>query len=170
MTPQSFAKLSREKMAAELRRLGIVHGQNSSKAELLAYFREWYSAQAPSLADHLDESTDRRATGRARLQVEIGIRTETNFFVGFSGDLSEGGIFVATVSLLAIGTPLTVSFSFPPNIEIEAEGVVAWTREGAAFDSDLEAGMGIRFTRLSPSALAAIQEFMRHREPIFYTE
>ncbi len=170
MTPKAFAKLPKEKMFAELRRLGIVHGQGNTKAELVSYFREWHAAQAPSLEQQLDDVTERRETLRARLQVEIGVRTKTNFFVSFSGDISEGGIFVATVSLLPIGTPVSLSFSFPGGIDVEADGEVAWTRQGVAFDSDLEAGMGIRFTHVSGDGFAAIREFMRIREPIFYAD
>jgi uncharacterized protein (TIGR02266 family) len=170
VTPERFAKLPKDKMFAELRQRGIVHGQGNTKAELVRYFREWYAAQAPSLDALLDDATERREARRARIDVEIGIRTETNFFVGFSGDISEGGIFVATVSLLPIGTSVTVSFSFPGGIDVEVEGEVAWTREGVEFDTDVEPGMGIRFSLVSRDALAAIREFMRVREPIFYAD
>jgi uncharacterized protein (TIGR02266 family) len=169
MTPKTFAKLPKQQMFAELRRLGIVHGEGNSKAELVRYFEEWFLAQAPPEFP-VDEATERRSSHRARIEVEIGIRTETNFFVGFSGDLSEGGIFVATVSLLPTGTPVSLSFSFPGGIRVDAEGEVAWTREGVAFDSELEPGMEIRFTHVSSDAVAAIQEFMKIREPIFHAD
>jgi uncharacterized protein (TIGR02266 family) len=170
VTPEAFAKLPKEKMFAELRRQGIVHGQGSSKAELVTYYREWHAAQAASSEPQADAVTERRSALRARIEVEIDVRTETNFFVGFSGDISEGGIFVATVSLLPMGTAVALSFSFPGGIVVEAAGEVAWTRQGVAFDSDLESGMGIRFTDVSADAFAAIQEFMRIREPIFHAD
>ncbi len=167
MTPDDFAKLTKEEMFAELRWRGIVHGQGNTKAELTSYYREWFtelSEPPPKVED------ERRQAHRARIAVEIGLRTETNFFVGFSGDVSEGGIFLTTVSLLPIGTAVTLSFSFPGGLEVEAEGEVAWTRQGVTFDSELSAGMGIRFTRLSDEALATIQEFASIREPIFHDD
>jgi uncharacterized protein (TIGR02266 family) len=164
-------------MFAELRRLGIIHGQGSSKAELVKYYMEWHAMQnaASELTIEIEEveegeEDDRRQAHRAEVSVEIGLRTETNFFVGFSGDISEGGIFVTTVALLPIGTSVALSFSFPGGIQVEAEGEVAWTRQGVAFDSDLSAGMGIRFTRLKDEAFTAIQEFASIREPIFHDD
>jgi uncharacterized protein (TIGR02266 family) len=178
MTPEDFATLTKEAMFAELRRLGIVHGQGNSEEQLVTYYREWYAtltedAEGPpepaTPAKPVNEAERRRAH-RAQINVEIGLRTETNFFVGFSGDISEGGILITTVALLPIGTAVKLTFSFPGGLEVEAEGDVAWTREGVAFDSDLEPGMGIRFTHLSDAALAAIQEFASIREPIFYAD
>jgi uncharacterized protein (TIGR02266 family) len=129
----------------------------------------------PEEARELEDATrnaeaERRKTQRVQIRVEIGLRTETNFFVGFSGDVSEGGILVTTVALLPIGTSVKLSFSFPGGLEVEAEGEVAWTRQGVTFDSELNAGMGIRFTHLSEDALAAIQEFASIREPIFHDD
>jgi uncharacterized protein (TIGR02266 family) len=174
MTPEDFARLPRKEKFAELRRLGIVHGQANSDEELLGYYREWFSrSEAFSdevVTEKVEPDPERRINDRAQINVEIGLRTETNFFVGFSGDISEGGLFLTTVSLLPIGTPVTLSFTFPGGIEIEAEGRVAWTREGVTFDSELNAGMGIRFTRLSDEALSAIQEFTSVREPIFHAD
>jgi len=169
MTPEDFAHLTRLEMFIELRQRGIVHGEANSEAELVAYYREWHQMRSEPPPEP-EEATERRTFQRAQINVEIGLRTETNFFVGFSGDISEGGILISTVSLLPIGTWVTLSFSFPGGVEIEAEGEVAWTREGTAFDSDLNAGMGIRFTHLSDEALAAIQEFASIREPIFHAD
>jgi uncharacterized protein (TIGR02266 family) len=174
MTPDDFAKLPRKKKFAELRRLGIVHGKGNSEEELVDYYREWYS-KLEAFSDEISTAKveiepERRTDDRAQINVEIGLRTETNFFVGFSGDISQGGLFLTTVSLLPVGTPVTLSFTFPGGIEIEARGRVAWTRQGVTFDSELSAGMGIRFTHLTPIATAAIKEFMSIREPIFHDD
>ncbi len=178
-TPEAFAKLSKKKMIGQLKSVGIDRGKNSKKDALVKAYRDWYEASgSPSVPEAADDGRDgaapavvedeRRKSPRAQINVEIGLQTETNFFVGFSGDISEGGIFVTTVSLLAIDTAVTLSFAFPGGIEIQAEGVVAWTREGLTFDSNLNTGMGIRFTRLDDAALAAIKEFTSIREPIFH--
>ncbi len=174
-TPDDFARLSKKEMLAELRRLGIAGGKRKKKkTALVSFYRKWYGEESSEVDEEDVRSEpapqERRATPRKRIEVEIGLQTETNFFVGFSGDISEGGIFVTTVTILPIGTSVTCSFAFPGGIEVEAEGDVAWTREGYAFDSDLRAGMGIRFTKLSDEALAAIKEFTSIREPIFYDE
>jgi uncharacterized protein (TIGR02266 family) len=146
--------------------------QASAKSEPPQASAESEPSQASAESEPPQASVDdeRRSKPRRKINVEIGLQTETNFFVGFSGDISEGGIFVTTVTLLPVGTAVMLSFSFPGGIEVEAEGQVAWTREGAAFDSDLLTGMGIRFTQLNDAALAAIQEFVSIREPIFYDD
>lgn len=171
-TPEAFGQLTKKEMLAHMRRLGIEHGKRKKKTGLMSLYRDWYGASATTPDTRAVAITDeeRRTTKRTKINVEIGLRTETNFFVGFSGDISEGGIFVTTVTLLPVGTSVSLSFSFPGGIEIEADGDVAWTREGAAFDSELSSGMGIRFTHLGEPALAAIHEFTSIREPIFYDD
>src|SRR5262249_21126741 len=39
---------------------------------------------------------------REKLEANVGATTESNFFVGFSGDISEGGVFVATYLTLSV--------------------------------------------------------------------
>ncbi len=55
-------------------------------------------------------------------------------------------------------------------MELDVEGEVAWTRQGVTFDSELSAGIGVRFTDLSAEALTAIKEFTSLREPIFHAD
>jgi uncharacterized protein (TIGR02266 family) len=169
LAPELFAKLTEEKMLAEFKRLGLMHGQSDTLTELVVFYRDWFRGRAAAAAEaEAKRDKERRTATRVNINVEIGLRTETNFFLGFSGDISEGGVFVSTVSLLPIGTTVTLMFSFPGGIEVEADGEVAWIREGTAFDSDLVAGVGIHFTRINKKALAAVKEFIDVREPIFY--
>ena len=120
--------------------------------------------------EEIVERIERRENPRVSLEVEIGFHSETNFFVGFSADISEGGIFVATVNLLPRGTHVKLEFTLPNDAEVHVEGTVAWVRERVSFDSDLQQGMGIAFTDLDTRALLAIQEYMELREPLFHED
>ena len=98
------------------------------------------------------------------------MRSESNFYTGFSDDISEGGLFVATYSLLPVGARLTVSFGLPSGEEILAEAEVRWVRDPMLGDMSLSPGMGVRFTSLAPEQLTAIRKFMDVRQPMFYDE
>src|SRR5207237_787078 len=40
----------------------------------------------------------------ARMQAEVDFESDSNFYSGFSSDVGEGGLFVATVNLVEPGT------------------------------------------------------------------
>ena len=39
-----------------------------------------------------------RSSQRIKLEAKVTLRSQTNFFVGFSENISEGGIFISTES------------------------------------------------------------------------
>ncbi|MDH5493816.1 MAG: PilZ domain-containing protein [Myxococcales bacterium] len=115
-------------------------------------------------------ASDRRREVRERIDVELGLHSETNFFTGFGGDVSEGGIFVATYERLPVGAELTVHLVLPSGYALSALGRVRWVREALERNSALQPGLGIGFERLEPADLRAIQEFTREREPLFHDD
>lgn len=110
---------------------------------------------------------ERRRLPRVELEVDIGVHSENNFYAGFSGDVSEGGIFVATYKPLPVGTKTTVSFVMPGGHHVVTEGEVKWVREAAW---DVTPGMGIVFTKLSDHDRHVIQWFAQHRAPLVVEE
>jgi uncharacterized protein (TIGR02266 family) len=112
------------------------------------------------------QPSDRRERGRAEFTVDIGLHSTTQFFAGISGDLSEGGLFVATYIPQPIGTELSVSFVLPGGASISTPAIVAWIRQGQ--DSGAEPGMGLRFFRLEDKERAAIERFLKIRPPMLY--
>lgn len=108
---------------------------------------------------------ERRRLHRVELEVDIGVHSETNFYAGFSGDVSEGGIFIATYKPLPVGTHTTVSFVLPGGHHVITEGVVSWVREATW---DLTPGMGVTFTRLADYDRQMIQWYAQQRTPIFF--
>ncbi len=116
------------------------------------------------------KGAERRRSERVALSAEVGLRSESNFYTGFSDDISEGGLFVATYKLLPVGARLQVSFGLPSGEEIVAEAEVRWVRDPIAGEMSLSPGMGVRFTSIAAEQLAAIRTFMLVRPPMFYDE
>lgn len=110
----------------------------------------------------------RRSTHRLPLDVDIGFQSESNFYVGFSEDISEGGLFVATYDFLPIGTRLTVNFTLPDGHVVSALSEVRWVREHNPRVPEMMPGMGVQFLDLRAEDRAAVQRFLRRRAPLFH--
>jgi len=98
----------------------------------------------------------------------VSIASDHNFYVGFSGDISEGGLFIATRTVRELGAVVLLGFTLPDeDAPIEALGIVRWVRSpGGGIDGP--PGMGIRFVELSIEATEAITRFVHSREPLFW--
>jgi len=110
----------------------------------------------------------RRATRRMPLDVDIGFESEGNFSVGFSEDISEGGLFVATYDLLPVGTRLRVNFTLPDGHVVSVSCEVRWVREYNARTPERMPGMGVQFLELRDEDRAAVERFVRRRAPLFH--
>jgi uncharacterized protein (TIGR02266 family) len=103
---------------------------------------------------------------RQQLEANVGANTESNFFVGFSGEVSEGGVFVATYSSLPLGTPVEILVTLPGGYETTVLGRVFFVRD--PMDMDSEPGIGVRFEGLSQQSRELILRFIRKRPPLFF--
>jgi uncharacterized protein (TIGR02266 family) len=111
---------------------------------------------------------DRRQQQRVELAVEVGLRSESNFYTGFSGDISEGGVFIATYNLLPQGSRVEVSFGLPGGHEIVTAAEVRWIFD--PIDINEQPGMGVRFLSLTEHQAEAIRQFMELRAPMFFDD
>ncbi len=110
------------------------------------------------------------AADRKDTEVNIGATTESNFFVGFSGEISEGGVFCATYAIFPRGTAVRLLVTLPGNFEKHVNGFVRFVRDPMDLTADSEPGMGIQFEGLDPEARELILRFIRKRPPMFYDE
>jgi uncharacterized protein (TIGR02266 family) len=101
-------------------------------------------------------------------EVRIGDETETNFFTGFEGDISSGGLFIATYDIHPIDTVLTVNALLPGGHVIAEEVKVKWVREYNEESCEMSPGMGVVFENLSLEEHCEIDEFISRRDAIFY--
>jgi hypothetical protein len=106
--------------------------------------------------------------GGARIDVELGIHSASNFYKGLGGNdvIEHGGIFVATYKVLKMNTPVTLRVLLPGDYEFTANAVVQWTREGGSS----EPGYGARFTHITPEGRQLVYRYTRNREPMFYDD
>ena len=104
------------------------------------------------------------------MQTAVTLDSGSNFFIGFTRNISRGGLFIACEDPLNRGTPVELLFSLPGGRRIEAQAEVSWVRERFACGPEIRPGMGVRFVDLAESDRRAIRTFMRLREPLFYPE
>ena len=126
------------------------------------------SSPKPPLPGQADGRTARRYR-RFPLKVEVGYATEHNFYTGFMENLSSGGLFIATHQPAQIGEVMEITFTVPgiPGACV-AIAQVTWTREYDATNEDMVPGMGLKFIQLDQKVRAAVELFIKHREPIFF--
>ena len=129
-------------------------------------------AHAPQPAQHRPSvPTPPPATGpRVDVEANIGATTESNFFVGFSGEISDGGVFLSTYEVLKLGTRVRALVTLPGNFEFKVDGWVRFVRDPMDFNSDADPGMGIQYEHLSADARDLVLRFIRKRAPLFYDD
>jgi uncharacterized protein (TIGR02266 family) len=112
----------------------------------------------------------RQSTTNLNTEIQLDIASEHNLYNGFSANLSDGGLFVATYETHAVGDRLNVRFRLP-DVEdvILAKVEVKWVR-GVEAGEEGVAGFGAAFVELPEHARGAVARFTQVREPLFYTE
>ena len=124
-------------------------------------------AKQPSIKAAAPQAT---TDTRTEVEANLGASTETNFFVGFSGEIADGGVFVATYTTLERSTPVMLLLTLPGGFEIRLPGVVRFVRDPMDFSSSSEPGIGIAFENLTEEHRQLMLRFISKRAPIFYDE
>jgi uncharacterized protein (TIGR02266 family) len=119
-----------------------------------------------------DSHANVRAAERYDLEIKVDLESEHNFYTGLTQNISAGGLFIATHHLRRIGDRITLKFALPGSEQpVEVETEVRWIRENSALNRvDGATGMGVRFINLSPSATAAITQFLSNRDSLYYDD
>jgi uncharacterized protein (TIGR02266 family) len=111
-----------------------------------------------------------RAQTRYNVELEVSIASDSNFYMGFTENLSGGGLFVATHVVRPIGSMIEVSLRLPGRAEpVALRGQVRWIREYSP-TSDGWPGMGVRFEAMSEADEALVRAFLQMRDPLFFDE
>jgi uncharacterized protein (TIGR02266 family) len=131
-------------------------------------------ADATDDADYVDSdvaplASKKRRAARVELSIEIGIDDHTNFYVGFSENVSAGGLFIATYRLMPVDTEVALTFVLPDELPIFVHGIVRWLRDPRDVSaSEVPPGMGIEFVNLGEAEQARIDAYIGTRAPLFY--
>ena len=117
-----------------------------------------------------DDWKNKRNHARAVLKTSVHLGSDSNFYTGFSNNISEGGIFIATHHNAPLGTQVHLEFSLPDNeTPISALGEVRWCSQYNP-NSDGAPGLGLSFLNLSDSDRRRIEAFVNHRDTLFYDD
>ncbi len=126
-----------------------------------------YALQSDVAAN--DTTEDEPLEGRP-VEANIGATTESNFYVGFAGEIAEGGVFLATYDIIPKDTPVALLVTLPGGFEFRVKGVVRFVRDPMHMGSEMNPGIGIQFQNLSQQARNLVLRFIRKRAPMFYDD
>ena len=113
---------------------------------------------------------ERREYRRVPLEVEVSLASENNFYTGFTSDISEGGLFIATRELVPVGTSVEFELKLGSG-RVQVKGLVRWVREYSDLTEQVPPGVGVEFLNLHPKVAAAINAFIgQRRDSLFYDD
>ena len=112
----------------------------------------------PSQASAGDAS-ERRIFRRKDFEVAVDLFNANTFFTGFTENVSEGGLFVATSAPMELGAELEIRLRLMGREPRTYPVVVRWIRPDAAAGG-LPAGMGVQFLDLSEEERDRLQDFV----------
>ena len=114
-------------------------------------------------------NAERRKSYRIDAKVRVHSRSETNFFTGYTADLSEGGVFFATRELLPVGTVVSFDLVLDQRETLQLTGMVRWVRDTNMALGHTPPGMGIQFLGMSPDIEERIKRYIEvRREALFF--
>jgi uncharacterized protein (TIGR02266 family) len=131
---------------------------------------QFHENKTPEPAGEHASPESRREHSRYRVDLDVTVTSEHNFYAGFVENMSAGGVFIATHQLKPVGERLELSVHLPGHAEaIRSTGEVRWLRVYSE-QSNVPPGMGIRFDALDAISRTRIEEFLAKREPMFFDE
>ena len=103
-----------------------------------------------------------------RVEVDVSLVSEHNFYVGPTRRVDSGGVFISTMLPPPVGTPLEIRLGLADGRRVEVHGEVVFVRERNAIAGRQPAGCGVRLHDLPGWALDSIDRFLVARPPIVY--
>ena len=124
-------------------------------------------AAEEAMTEDRKREDERRRSTRLGLHANVTACSETNFFTGFTMDLSEGGVFIATYSPPPVGDRVALNITVAGEMELVVQGIVRWhrTEEGGG-----AIGCGVQFTSLDDRQQQALSAMLdrAQREPLLF--
>jgi len=131
---------------------------------------EFTPVQEHASSGEHNQPVHRREYARYKVELDVSLGSDHNFYVGFVENMSSGGVFIATHMLRSVGEVFDLAIHIPSSeAVISGTGEVRWVREYSE-RSNVPPGMGVRFINLEPGSVEAIEQFLARREPIFFDE
>ena len=110
---------------------------------------------------------ERRTSMRMKLHANVTLSSESNFFMGLTENISEGGIFVSTLSPPALGEDVELAIVVDDGESVPVHGVVRWIRTD---ENGNPTGCGVQFTDINDDVRRAIEAMMigLEKEPLLH--
>jgi uncharacterized protein (TIGR02266 family) len=145
--------------------MGAVEQFSGISPEDVAEMRD---AQARERERELEAIAFRRAS-RVELKVAVSGVGEDNFFMGFSENVSDGGVFVATMCPPELGSVVDLAVCVNADQSLFVKGEVRWHRTN---EHGEPTGCGVQFHPMSPEQerLLAMLMGSSGKEPLFYDD
>ncbi|HET6923917.1 MAG TPA: PilZ domain-containing protein [Anaeromyxobacteraceae bacterium] len=110
----------------------------------------------------------RKRPPATRVEVNVSLVSEHNFYVGSTRHIDSGGVFIATMMPPAVGTRLQVRLGLADGRKIDLDGEVAFVRAKSATTGRQPSGCGVRLFGLPGWSVDAVEKFFLARQPILY--
>ncbi|MBI3182792.1 MAG: pilus assembly protein PilZ [Myxococcales bacterium] len=131
------------------------------------------AASAPPSADLLrliEEELEEPIVGQPLdselLEVAVTLVSQHNYYVGPTGRLDSGGVFVASGSPPQVGTAVKVRLVLADGRTVDVNGEVSWVRAKSGVTRSFVPGCGVRLSGVPEWAVQSIERFMKARPPI----
>jgi uncharacterized protein (TIGR02266 family) len=106
-----------------------------------------------------------RGAPRFDVRLVVSVEIGDGSFVGFTENLSQEGVFVATQAPQRVGAAVQLLIALPDLALVHAQGTVRWTRSYSK-SKGISAGIGIRFDKLTALDSVLIHDFLRARQSL----
>lgn len=129
-------------------------------------------AAGPNILELIEDELEDVLLGEelppALLEVTVSLVSESNFFVGSTGKIDSGGVFVASYATPDVGSTMELLLQLPDGRKITVQGEVAFVRRKATVGRSHGAGFGVRLRGLPSWVVQSIEAFLNARPPNRY--
>lgn len=122
-----------------------------------------------ALIDEELEDEPKQRPVLTRVEVNVSLVSEHNFFIGPTRRVDSGGVFIATAMPPPVGTRLQVRLGLADGRKLDLEGEVAFVREKSATTGRQPSGCGVKLFSVPGWAIDSIERFILARQPLAYT-
>jgi uncharacterized protein (TIGR02266 family) len=115
----------------------------------------------------IENRINKRFESDFNIDFELSAGGPHNFFSGFTQDISEGGVFLATHQVYPIGTEMALTFTIE-GTKLNIKSIVRWVRNPDDFrDGDVSPGMGLQFLEMNENDQSLINKYIANHETLF---
>jgi type IV pilus assembly protein PilZ len=111
-----------------------------------------------------ESAADRRVHQRFETAIAVDYASGETFLFAYLQNISEMGIFIRTDHPAPIGTCLRLRFQVDPDDKADPltlDGEVTWVNPLRASGDNLNPGMGVRFSQLTPDKREQVVSLVR---------